>query len=115
MLTDTRIRNTKAAASPYKLSDSGDLLVEIRPTGARLWRYRYRIAAKENLYPLGTYAQASRRETPEQARVHRASGAFTLKEARAERERFRSLVKQRIHPAQQRKLKATNAATCAPL
>lgn len=44
MLTDTRIRNAKKAeGKPYKLTDAKGLYLEIKPTGAKLWRYRYRI------------------------------------------------------------------------
>lgn len=38
---------------PYKLPDGHGLYLEIRSTGAKLWRMRYRIAGKENLYALG--------------------------------------------------------------
>ncbi|MEO6565874.1 MAG: Arm DNA-binding domain-containing protein, partial [Casimicrobiaceae bacterium] len=38
-LTDTKIRNAKQRDVPYKLADSHGLLVEIRPTGSKLWRY----------------------------------------------------------------------------
>lgn len=106
MLTDTRIRSEKKAKTPKKLTDANGLHVEIRPTGAKLWRYRYRIAGKENLYALGEYGQAPAGETAKQSEARRAGGVFTLTEARAERERCRGLVKQGIHPAQQRKLEA---------
>jgi integrase len=106
MLTDTRIRNARKEKQPRKLTDSGGLYVEIRPTGAKLWRYRYRITGKENLYALGEYAQAPSVETRKEAEARRAGGLFTLTEARAERERCRGLVKQGIHPAQQRRLEA---------
>lgn len=104
MLTDTRIRNAKAAKRPYKLTDSAGLHLEVRPNGAKLLRYRYRIAGRENLYAMGEYAQAPDGETRKEGEVRRAGGRFTLTEARAERERCRGLVKQGIHPAQQRKL-----------
>ena len=42
-LTDTSIKKTKAKPRPYKLSDEKGLYVEVRPTGAKFWRYRYRI------------------------------------------------------------------------
>ena len=49
MLTDTRIRNAKKAeGKPYKLTDANGLYLEVKPTGAKLWRYRYRIDGKEN-------------------------------------------------------------------
>ena len=90
-LTDTRIRAAKATTKPYKLTDSGGLYLEVRSSGAKLWRYRYRIAGKENVYALGEY--------PEKG----------LAEARAERDNARKLVKTGVHPAHSRNaLKAAN-------
>lgn len=83
-LTDTRIRTAKPARKPYKLTDSAGLHVEVRPSGAKLWRLRYRIAGKENLFALGEYP------------------ALGLADAREERDRARKLVKQGIHPAHNR-------------
>jgi integrase len=84
MLTDVQIRNAKPKAKPYRIADSGGLCLEIRPSGVKLWRYRYRIADKENLYALGEYP------------------SVTLAVAREERDRARRLVKQGIHPAHHR-------------
>ncbi len=84
MLTDTQLRNAKPADRPYKLTDGNGLYLEVRPNGSKLWRYRYRIGGKENLYAVGDYPSMS------------------LVEARAEREAARKLVKQGIHPAHQR-------------
>ena len=92
-LTDSRIRSAKATTKPYKLTDSGGLYLEVRPTKAKLWRYRYRIAGKENVYALGEYPETS------------------LADARAERDNARKLVKTGVHPAHTRKaLKAANIA-----
>ena len=52
-LTDAKIRTTKPADKPQKLADGGGLYLEVRPTGAKLWRYRYRIAGKENVFAIG--------------------------------------------------------------
>lgn len=54
-LTDTAIRNAKAKDKPWKLSDSGGLFLLIQPTGAKLWRLKYRVAGKEKKLALGTY------------------------------------------------------------
>lgn len=102
-LSDTRIRNAKARAEPYKLTDAKGLYVEVRPTGAKLWRYRYRIGGKENVYALGEYAKAPEVETPAQAGVRREGGLFTLEEARTERVRLRALVRQGQHPITERR------------
>jgi integrase len=104
MLRDAKIRSAKRARKPYKLTDAGGLYIEVKPTGSKLWRYRYRIAGKENVYALGEYTTAPTTETKEQARKRREGGVFTLTEARAERDRCRALVKQGVHPAHERKL-----------
>jgi integrase len=101
-LTDRQIRNTKPGEKPIKLTDGGGLYLEVRPTGAKLWRYRYRIAGKENVFAVGEYVQAPRGETKEQKQSRRNAGMLTLAEARARREECRALVKQGIHPAHHR-------------
>ncbi len=84
MLTDTKIRNTKPTEKPVKLPDSNGLYLEVRPSGAKLWRYRYRIAGKENVFAIGEYP------------------GIGLADARATRADARELVKQGIHPAHNR-------------
>ena len=59
MLNDTRIRALKPQEKAYKRPDGGGLHLEVRPTGARLWRYRYRLGGKENLYAIGQYPDVS--------------------------------------------------------
>jgi hypothetical protein len=57
MLTDTAVRNAKKAkGKPYKLTDAKGLYLEVKPTGAKLWRYRYRIDGKENVFAAGLRA-----------------------------------------------------------
>lgn len=84
-LTDAKIKNAKPGAAAVKLTDGGGLYLEVRPTGSKLWRYRYRIAGKENLFALGDYP------------------AVSLAEAREARADARKLVKQGIHPSHERK------------
>ena len=104
MLTDTQIRNAKPGKSAVKLTDGKGLYVEIRPTGAKLWRYRYRIDGKENVFAAGAYVVVQNGETKEHAEARRSAGRLTLAEARVEREEWRGLVKRGIHPARERKL-----------
>ena len=110
-LTDAKIRNTKPSAIPQKITDSGGLHVVVRPSGAKLWRYRYRIAGKENLFALGEYEQAPRGESEAEVEMRRAAGRLTLAEARTTRDQARALVRQGIHPAHNRQaLMATQVA-----
>lgn len=83
-LTDAKIRNTKPGPKPAKLADGGGLYLEVRPTGSKLWRFRYRIAGKENVFAIGEYP------------------SIGLAEARAEHGKARTLVKQGIHPSHNR-------------
>jgi integrase len=92
-LTDTQIRNAKAKTKPYKLTDAKGLYLEVRPTGAKLWRYRYRIEGKENVFAIGEYFNDQR------------PGHISLDQARQERGRARELVKEGRHPAHERHIK----------
>jgi hypothetical protein len=47
-LTDIKIRQAKPADKPIKLADTAGLYLEVKPSGSKLWRYRYRIAGREN-------------------------------------------------------------------
>ncbi|MFT3791069.1 MAG: Arm DNA-binding domain-containing protein [Rudaea sp.] len=102
-LTDAKIRNAKPAESPIKLADSGGLYLEVRPSGVKVWRYRYRIAGKENVFALGEYFGDKR------------AGHVSLEDARRERDNARLLVKRGVHPAHQRQTERmtqlTNATT----
>lgn len=100
MLTDTEIRNAKTSDKPLKLKDSNGLYLEVRPNGSKLWRYRYKINGKENLFAVGDYCQPPSGESDDEAKARREGRRFTLSEARVERERCRGLVKQGIHPSQ---------------
>lgn len=103
MLVDTQIRNAKANDKPLRLNDGKGLFIEIRPNGSKLWRYRYKIDGKENMFAVGDYCQPPAGETEDEAKARREARRFTLVEARAERERCRGLVKQRIHPSHQQR------------
>lgn len=95
MLTDTRIRNAKPKAAAYKLADAKGLYVEVRPTGSKLFRYRYRLPGLglwkkadnknkivEHVFTIGEYF-----DKPQ-------PGHVSLDEARTRRMAARALVKQ---------------------
>lgn len=83
-LTDVKIRQAKSSDKLIKLTDGNGLYLEIKPNGSKLWRYRYRIAGKENLFAVGEYP------------------AISLQDARKARDDARELVKQGIHPSHAR-------------
>ena len=59
MLTDTKIKASKPSEKPYKLADGEGLYLYVTPTGARLWRFKYRYAGKEKLAAFGGYQPGS--------------------------------------------------------
>ncbi len=81
-LTNSAIAAAKPAAKPYKLTDSGGLYVDVRPTGKKYWRYRFRLAGRETIYTLGEF---EKRE-------------LGLDEARALRTKAREFVRQGKNP-----------------
>jgi integrase len=80
-LTDTKIRNTKPGEKAIKLSDGLGLYLDIRPSGLKVWRYRYWLTPKKDgIYTIGEYPRT------------------TLAEARKIREWAREQVKQGLNP-----------------
>jgi len=82
MLTDTKLRALKAQSAPYRVADANGLCIEVRPTGSKAWRYRYRYAGKASIVTIAEYPSTS------------------LQQARAERDRLRALLRGGANPAQ---------------
>lgn len=87
-LTDTEIRAAKPQATPYKLYDEKGLLLIVRVSGGKLWRFKYRYLGKEQLLSLGSYPDVS------------------LKEARERRDEARKLLSVGTNPSAERKREA---------
>jgi integrase len=81
MLTDTKLRSLKPKAAVSRLADTNGLCIEVRPTGSKIWRYRYRFAGKANMLTIGEYP------------------AVSLADARGERDRARALLRAGSDPA----------------
>jgi outer membrane biogenesis lipoprotein LolB len=54
-LTDIAIRNAEIKNSPYRLTDSNKLCLQIYPNGVKGWRVRYRKNGKETMLSLGSH------------------------------------------------------------
>jgi integrase len=93
-LTDTKIRQAKPGPRPYRLFDGGGLWLEVRPSGGKLWRLKYRFQGKERRVALGRWP------------------AVPLVQARRLREEIRSLLAQGRDPAEvRRQARAREQAT----
>lgn len=84
-LTDIKVRNAKPADKQYKLADTAGLYLLVKSNGARLWRLKYRIAGKENVYAIGEYPTIS------------------LAEARQLRDAAKKSIKEGLNPAHSRR------------
>ncbi len=76
-LSDLDCRHAKPQSSPYKLRDSSGLYLEVRSSGTKIWRQRYKICGKEKLLTHGNYPAVSlvqAREKRDAARADIAGG-----------------------------------------
>lgn len=87
-LTDVAIRALKAKDRSYKCTDGRGLYIEVRPTGAKLWRYKYLYHGKEKRIALGVYPDvglADARRKSDEARESLASNRDPLAERKREK------------------------------
>jgi integrase len=92
-LTNTHIQNSKPRDAVYRLSDGNALWLEVRPTGMKIWRYRYKIGGKGAIYTIGEFNPS------------KGPGHTSLEMARRLRNEARELVKKGVHPTHDRKSK----------
>jgi integrase len=85
-LTQFKIVNATAKEKPTKLSDGQGLHLQVQPSGAKLWRFRYRFAGKENMIGFGAFPTIS------------------LADARSKRDQARKLLADGVDPAAKKKL-----------
>lgn len=84
MLNDTKIKQLKPKDKVYRIADSAGLCLEVRTTGSKIWRYRYRYLGKASMLSLGEYP------------------AVTLAHARQQILELKALLAANIDPAMQR-------------
>lgn len=81
MLTDAKLRALKPRDKLYRVADGNGLVIEISPSGAKFWRYRYRYGGKATMVSLGAYP------------------SVPLSDARSERDRIRGLLRGGANPS----------------
>lgn len=86
MLTDMHCRTAKPRERLYRLNDRDGLYLEVKPSGVKAFRYRFKLGGKESMMALGEYP------------------ATPLSEAREKAQAARKLVKNGINPVQQKQL-----------
>ena len=84
-LTDTAVRQAKAAQRQFKLADGGGLYLLVKPNGTKSWRLDYRFLEKRKTLSIGLYP------------------AVGLSEARSRREAAKKLLAAGADPSLQKK------------
>lgn len=59
MLNDLKIKQLKAKEKLYRIADHSGLCIEVRPTGKKFWRFRYRFLNKPQMLTIGQYPEIS--------------------------------------------------------
>ena len=84
-LSDNRCKTSKPTTKIQKLFDGGGLYLEVKPSGGKHWKLKYRYANKEKKLAIGAYPLTS------------------LKEARERREEAKKLLEQNKDPSFEKK------------
>lgn len=88
-LTDTRIKALQPKASRYPVSDGGGLILEVMPSGSKIWRYRYSLHGKRQPpVTLGEYPALGLQAARDRARRYAeivAGGVSPVADARKDR------------------------------
>lgn len=95
-LSPTRINNAKPQAKPYKLTDGGGLYLLIIPSGAKSWRYQYKLGGARGEVSIGKFpeigvADARDRHFECRAMVERGEDPAELRRKELEERKDRTL------------------------
>lgn len=59
MLNDLKIKRLKPTEKVFRVADHSGLCLEVRPSGGKFWRFRYRYLTKANMLTIGQYPEVS--------------------------------------------------------
>lgn len=93
MLSDTKIKSLKPKEKMYRVLDAERLYIEVRPSGKKIWRFKYTLNGKEGTVSFGEYPIVS------------------LAEARKKKDESKALLKDDINPVDDKKKKKIEAVT----
>lgn len=91
MLSDVACRNARPRDREYKISDAHGLYLLVKPSGYRVWRWKYRYHGREKQLVIGPYPEVS------------------LAIARQERDRARTALREGRDPSAEKKLRKAEA------
>ncbi|MDT1909632.1 tyrosine-type recombinase/integrase [Acinetobacter baumannii] len=88
MLSDSKIKTLKPTDKMYRILDAERLYIEVRPSGKKIWRFKYTLNGKEGTISFGEYPSVS------------------LADARKRKEDAKALLAKGINPVEDRNQKA---------
>lgn len=91
LLNANTVATAAAKEKPYKLNDGEGLNLLVKPNGARLWQFRYKVAGRESVLSIGPF---------------KPQGGVSLAAARKARDDARALLRQGKDPMQAKKAQA---------
>lgn len=65
-LTELKVRNTKPAEKPAKMTDGNGMHLLITASGSKYWRVQYRFGGKQKTLSLSVYPEVSLSEARQQ-------------------------------------------------
>jgi integrase len=98
VLNDAKIKAAKAAEKPYRLTDSGQLYLQVSPQGGKLWRMNY------------TYGRNAKGKPRQKTLAFGSYPDTTLLEARKKRDDAKALLRDGKDPAVEKRIAATSSA-----
>ncbi|CAP00411.1 putative prophage integrase [Acinetobacter baumannii SDF] len=87
MLSDSKIKTLKPTEKMYRILDAERLYIEVRPSGKKIWRFKYTLNGKEGTISFGEYPSVS------------------LADARKRKEAAKALLAKGINPVEDRNQK----------
>lgn len=87
MLSDSKIKTLKPTEKMYRILDAERLYIEVRPSGKKIWRFKYTLSGKEGTISFGEYPSVS------------------LADARKRKEDAKALLAKGINPVEDRNQK----------
>lgn len=93
MLSDSKIKTLKPTEKMYRILDAERLYIEVRPSGKKIWRFKYTLNGKEGTISFGEYPSVSladARKRKEDAKALLAKGINPVEDRNQKEEEKRS-------------------------
>ncbi|MEN8419320.1 integrase arm-type DNA-binding domain-containing protein [Acinetobacter baumannii] len=93
MLSDSKIKTLKPTDKMYRILDAERLYIEVRPSGKKIWRFKYTLNGKEGTISFGEYPSVSlaeARKRKEDAKVLLAKGINPVEDRNQKEEEKRA-------------------------